>query len=352
MENNPLTPAGAAPAPPPDAVMMQFLFGKMITFALGGVARLEIADHLTGEPKTAEALAASTSTHAPSLFRVLRMLASVGVFEHHPGERFALTPVGQLLRADAPQSLRNMIIMMTDDWSMTAWQQMAHCIRTGGDGVTAAFGKGAFDLFREIPEQAETFHRAMTDFTGIVVQALLQVADFSRFRRLADVAGGHGVMLGAILGKFPQLEGVLFDLPEVVAGAPAKGYLKGVEERVTIEGGSFFERVPSGCDAYIMKHIVHDWDDGSCRRILSLMRDALSVTAPESGRVFLFELVVPESPGAAPAKMLDMEMLVVTKGGTERTAAEFTELFASAGLRLRSITPTPSPMSLIEAELI
>jgi hypothetical protein len=328
---------------------MQILFGKMVGFALGAVARLRVADQLAAGPMSASDAAVACGANADALYRVLRTLASVGVFSELPGKRFELTPVGQMLRSDTPGSMRNMVLMMNDVWNVHSYLKFTHCIQTGADGVHAAHGKGIFDLFRDIPEEAETFHRAMTDLSAIAARALLEVHDFSRFRRLADVGGGHGVLLGSILRKHGALEGILFDLPEVLAGAPGAGHLAGVEGRVTLVEGSFFEHIPGGCDAYIMKHIVHDWDDGSCRRILSLMREQLQAHAPRDGRVFLFEMVVPDGPEPAPAKFLDMEMLVVSPGGKERTVAEFEALFSAAGLRLVSVTPTPSPMSLIEA---
>ena len=333
-----------SPPPPPDAVVFQLLFGKVTCFALGAMARIGIADHMSETPQAVAQIALASGTHAPSLYRVLRMLASFGVFAEAPDRKFALTPVGQLLRTDARGSLRYMAIMNTDQWTVEGYRHMDHCIRTGGDGVTAAFGKHAFDLFRDIPDQAQNFHHAMTNFSALLVEAILPAVDFSGFRRMADVGGGHGVLLRSFLHRFPDLLGVLFDLPEVAAGAPPA-------DRLSIESGSFFEKVPAGCDAYIMKHIVHDWDDGSCRRILSLMRDELAKTAPEHGRVLLAEMVIDNNPEPSPAKLLDMEMLVCTVGGRERTEAEFAELFASAGLQLVSIKPTHSPVCLIEARL-
>jgi hypothetical protein len=338
-----MTPA-SAPSTPPDAVIFQLLFNKVAFFGLGSLARIGVADHMSDAPMPVEQIAAASGTHAPSLYRVLRMLAGFGVFTESPGKQFALTPVGSLLRSGVPGSMRDMAIMQVDNWSVESFKHMDHSIRTGGDGVTVAFGKSAFDLFRDIPEEAENFHRAMTNFTAILIEAVLPVADFSGFKRMADVGGGHGVMMREILKALPNLQGVVFDLPEVVSGAPAA-------ERLSLEGGSFFEKVPGGCDAYIMKSIVHDWDDESCRRILSLMRDELAKTAPENGRVFLVEMVVDDGPEPTPAKLLDMEMLVLTRGGKERTETEFAELFASAGLKLVSIKRTQSPICLIEAKL-
>jgi hypothetical protein len=344
-------PAAAPEALPADAVIMQLLFAKMTFFSFTAVARLGIADHLAETPRDIEDIARDTATHAPSLYRVLRLLVSVGVFTEGPPRHFALNPAAQLLQSSHPRSMRDMAIMFSDPWQLRSYAQMDECIRTGADGVTLEFGKHVFDLFQDIPDQAANFHRAMTSFSGAESAALLEVADFSRFRRLGDCGGGHGLLLSRILEKFTSLHGILFDLPEVVSGAPAAGHFCNSEDRVAFESGSFFERVPDGCDAYIMKHIVHDWDDESCRRILSLIRAQLVKTAPDAGRVFLCEMTVPEAPGPAPAKMLDIEMLVCARGGKERTAAEFAQLFESAGLQLVSVTPTPSPVCLIEASL-
>jgi hypothetical protein len=328
---------------------MQLLFQKMTFFSFAAIARLGIADHLSETPRDIEDIARDSATHAPSLYRVLRLLVSVGVFTEGPPRHFALNPAGELLQSGHPRSMRNMAIMFSDDWQLRSYAQMDESIRTGVDGVTLEFGKHVFDLFHDIPDQAANFHRAMTSFSGAAAAALLEVADFSRFRRLADCGGGHGMLLSRILEKFTGLHGVLFDLPEVVSGAPAAGHFRNSEGRVVFESGSFFERVPEGCDAYIMKHICHDWDDESCRRVLSLMREQLVKAAGDTGRIFLCEMVVPETPGPAPVKILDIEMLVLTRGGKERTAAEFAQLFESAGLKLVSITPTQSPVCLIEA---
>ncbi len=343
--------SGAAPAAmTPDATIFQILNGKMQLFALGGVARLGVADHVTDQPRPVEELAAACHAHAPSLYRAMRLLATAGVFAEHPGRRFAATPATPLLRSSGP-SLRDMVMMMTDPWSVQSYQQMTHCLETGGNGVSAAFGKQLFELLPDDPVQRAHFHGAMSGTGHVFGEAVLKVADFSRFRRMADVGGGHGLLLGLILNRFPNLEGVLFDLPAVVAGAPGSGYLDAVENRVTIEGGSFFETIPGGCDAYIVKFIVHDWDDDNARGILTRIREQLAKTAPQTGRVFLVEMVVPEDTTPHFSKYLDIEMLICANGGKERTASEFGELLAAAGLRLRSVTPTPSPMSLIEAEI-
>jgi hypothetical protein len=196
----------------------------------------------------------------------------------------------------------------------------------------------------ERPEQCETFQRAMTDSTSVAADAIVEAYDFSSIQSLADVGGGHGLLLAAILRANPKLQGVLFDRPEVVTHVP-KQQFTGCDGRITTEAGSFFERVPDGCDAYLLKHIIHDWSDEHCRTILSLMRDKL----PKHGRVLVCEMVVSDEPGPTPAKLLDIEMLVMTVGGKERTPEEFGELFAASHLRLNRIVPTGRPIAVIEA---
>lgn len=205
------------PPPQPQEILFQMLFGRTVSFAISAVARLGIADHMNGRPMTAQQIAAQAGVNEPALFRVMRTLSAVGVFASTP-DGFVLTPVGELLRSNAPGSLRNMATMLGDEWISAAYSRMDHCIRTGNDGVTAAFGKHAFDLFAERPSQGETFHRAMTDFTTVVAADAVEVYDFSRFRRMADAGGGHGILLGTILRKCPALRGVLFDLAPVVKG--------------------------------------------------------------------------------------------------------------------------------------
>lgn len=327
---------------PPDGHLMQLLMGKVTTYTLSAMARLGIADHMAAEPQPVGEIGAAAGVKPELLYRVLRLLASVGV-AHQDGEAFGLTPVGLLLRADAPHSMRDMAIMMGDKWTTDSYQLIYETLRTGTDGVTLAYGKHAFDLFKTDPEQGENFHGAMTSFTRILVEKLLEAYDFAGVGTLADVGGGHGILLGSVLRRYPEMRGVLFDLPEVLAGAGVE--LDGVGERVRKEAGSFFETVPDGCDAYIMKHIIHDWDDGSGRRILSLMREKMAA----NGRVLLFEMVVPPGNEPVPAKFLDIEMMANTKGGKERTEAEYGTLLESAGLRMTRVVRTKSPMCVVEA---
>ncbi len=329
---------------PPPMAFMQLLFGKQITYSLSGVARLGVADHMDGKGRAIEELASKVGAHAPSLYRVMRLLASLGVFRESPPRHFALTPVGELLKTGAPASLRSMAMMFGEEFSARAYAHITECLRTGGDGVTEAYGKDIWQVLAEHPAQCEVFQNAMTSSSSGSVPAIVEAYDFGGIERIADVGGGHGLLLAAILNSSPATQGVLFDRPEVVASVPERQFAA-VKGRITTEAGSFFERVPDGCDAYIMKHIIHDWDDQRCGIILGLMREKL----PKNGRVLVCEMVVSDDPGPTPAKLLDIEMLVMTVGGKERSAQEFADLFAASGLKLNRIVPTARPIAVIEA---
>jgi hypothetical protein len=241
-------------------------------------------------------------------------------------------------------------MFLTDPWHMRGYENIYHCLKTGENGVQKAYGRHGFDVIAEDPASLENFQAGMSNYTAMEGALLEPFLDFSAFQRIADVGGGHGSLLAQILRRNPTLNGVLFDLPEVVAHAPTPADL-GLTGRMAIESGSMFDRVPTGCDAYIMKHIIHDWDDERSHKILRLMCDQLAAEAPEAGRVFLAEMVVPHSPEPHPSKFLDIEMLVMTPGGKERTSAEFAVLFESAGLELVRIQTTPGPICLIEARV-
>ncbi|HEX2449477.1 MAG TPA: methyltransferase [Methyloceanibacter sp.] len=323
---------------------MQLLFGKQITYAVSGIARLGVADHMDGTPKPVKEIAAKTGAHAPTLYRVMRMLAGLGVFKEGPKRHFVLAPVGELLRTNALGSLRYMAMMLGEEFSTRAYEHVATCLRTGGNGVTEAYSKPIWDVLAERPEQRDTYQRAMSNVSAVSAHAIAAAYDFSSIERLADVGGGQGLLLATLLRRYPYLHGVLFDRPEVVAGVPADRF-ESYTGRVELEGGSFFDRVPDGCDAYVLKHIIHDWSDEHCGKILSRIREKL----PKDGRLLVCDLVVSDEPGPTPAKMLDFQMLIMTDGGQERTEEEFRDLLAASGLRLTRIVPTGRPISVIEA---
>lgn len=331
-------------SPDPRQILGQILSGKQLSYSLSAVAQLGVADHMNAKPMPVEEIAATVGAHAPSLYRVMRLLAGMGVFKEEQGGKFSLTPAGELLRSETPSSMRYTAMMFGDRWTTRAYEHFADSLRTGVDGVTQAYGQHVFDVLAEHPEELKTFQSAMTSSSTLAGNAVVSAYDFSDIERIADVGGGHGALLASILRHYPNMHGVLFDRAEIV-GAVTSEQFSGCEDRISFESGSFFERVPEGCDAYIMKHIIHDWSDEHCRTILSLMRENLV----SNGRLLLCEMVVTDEPEPSPAKILDIEMLLVTVGGKERTKDEFAELLASCGFRLSRIVQTERPICVIEA---
>jgi hypothetical protein len=236
--------------------------------------------------------------------------------------------------------MRDMAVMITSDSHWLPWGRMEATLRTGDSGPRHAFGTDLFTWFQhdDNREQWQIFNAAMTSFSGGVAHAVAGAYDFSRFRHIVDIGGGHGYFLRTLLAQAPDARGTLFDLPGVVAGAAAS-------DRVSVAGGDFFSAVPAGGDCYTLKHILHDWSDGQCRQILGLIAAAME----EGGRVLVCEMVMPETSAPHPAKFMDVNMLAMTEGGTERTEREFAALFESSGLRLAGVHPTQSPVCLVEA---
>ena len=345
VEQSSAVPNAETATAPPHAAIVRLLFGKHVAYSVSAMARLGLADYMGDLPVDVETLARQVGVQPGALYRVMRVLAGARVLEETSDRKFRLTSVGQTLRSDAPVCMRHTAIQMGDPWSTRPWEHFADTIRTGIDGVTQAFGKNAFELLAGEPEQADHFNRSMSGYSAAMIEAILAAYDFNSINRLADVGGGHGKLLSAVLDQNSTMTGVVYDLPEVVAGAPGQEHLRGCAYRISFEGGSFFERIPSGCDAYMMKFILHDWSDEHCKAILRCIREQL----PANGRVLVIEQIVNEAPGLSFAKLLDLEMLALTVGGRERTEAEFAELFACAGLKLARVYPTESPVCILEA---
>ena len=331
--------------PPPDAILMQMLFGAQMQRSICVAAKLGIADLLAARPQTADELAAKTGAHAPSLYRLLRTLASIGVFAETADRKFELTPVAALLRSDAPNSMRDFVILMGEDWIWQAWGELLHSIQTGGVAHEKVQGMSSFEFYERNEEAGKVFNRAMTNFTLAVIPAIVEAYDFSGVGKLVDIAGGHGLLLAGILKAHPQTQGILFDLPFVIEGAVGLLEKEGVRDRVELASGDFFQSVPAGGDAYMMKHIIHDWDDESSIKILRSIHSAMN----ENGKVLIIEMVVPEGNEPHPAKALDILMLVI-EGGKERTKDEYRKLLEASGFKLTRVIPTKSPYSVIEGE--
>jgi hypothetical protein len=337
---------------PPEAAATQLLFqigsGYMASAALQVVVRLDIASRLASGPKPVSALASEAGVNEDALYRVMRALASLGVFEETTPRTFALTLAGRLLQK-GPGSFYDMALWITSPFHFRVYSEMLHSVKTGQPAGEKVAGMPVFEYFAkpENKELSEIFNNAMTGFSANVAPAAIEAYDFSGIDTLVDIAGGHGKVLTSILQKYPKMRGVLFDLPHVIAGAGPVLDASGVKDRVKTQSGDFFKEVPAG-DAYVMKHIIHDWDDDRAAAILRTIGRALQ--GKPQGKVILIEAVL--QPGNQPdlGKMIDLEMLMMP-GGKERTEAEFAALFKSAGFTLTRVVPTKSPLLVVEARL-
>jgi hypothetical protein len=310
-------------------------------------AALGIADLLVDGPRPVSELAAATRTDPAALYRLLRGLASVGVFQEvgdgGPDGSFALTPPAEYLRSDTPGSVRNWAVLMGRPYYQETWAHLETSIRSGGPAFREVHGVTPWEYRVSRPDESAIFDAAMTGLSSAATGAITWAYDFSGIETLVDVGGGHGEVLAAILTANPGLRGTLFDQPHVVAGAPALLERAGVSDRCEVVGGSFFESVPAGAGAYLLKSIVHDWADEPAIRILRTCRAAMLPTS----RLLLVEMMVAPPNEPDRAKLGDLNMLVM-HGGRERTADEFRELLAEAGLRMTRIVTTTSPSSIVE----
>jgi hypothetical protein len=329
---------------PPSAAMLRLIAGFWVSRAVASAAGLGIADLLREGPKSSGELAAATGTHAPSLYRLLRALASVGVFAEEGDGRFALTPLGATLQSGVPGSLRTFAMLQQDEEHLCAWGDLSYSLRTGAIAFDHCFGLDLWRYRARHPEGSGFFDQAMAEFTGVVDAGILAAYDFTPLRTVVDVGGGNGALLVSLLLAHPQMRGVLFDQSHVAAAARRRFEAAGLSGRCEVVAGDFFTSLPEGGDAYLLKWIIHDWDDQRAVAILGNCRRALV----GSSRLLLIEAVIP--PGNAPAfhKFMDLNMMVMT-GGRERTAAEYRTLLETAGFRLARIVPTATEMNVIEA---
>lgn len=331
---------------PPEVTVIERSVGLIDTKALGVVAELGVPDRLADGPRTAEELADACGADADALGRLLRYLVGRGVFRRARDGRFRNNRASDLLREERAGSLRAWARTASSEWHVAMWKNLDHAVRTGHSGAEAAFGHSFWEHLTEVdPAAGALFDEGMASTSSIQMDLVAKKYDFSGSKRVCDVGGGTGTLLAGILTSHPGVRGVLFDLPSVIPKAAPVLAAAGVSDRVDIVGGDFFESVPEGCDRYVLEAIVHDWDDESCVRILSNCRAAL----PPEGRILVLEGIMPEHDGDHFLKAVDLEMLVVTGAGRERTRAEFDSLFARAGLRVRKVVPI-AVSSLFELE--
>lgn len=324
--------------------LVELLSSAWMAQAASVAARLGVADLLRDGPRGLEELAAAAGAHAPSLRRVLRALASIGIFAEDERGRFSMTEAAGPLRSDAPDTLRAFAVMQGEQWVWRSLGEMLHSARTGGPGFDKVYGMPVFDYYAAHPEAARVTAESHASRGAAENAAILAAWDFSAARTVVDLGGGQGSLLTAILRAHPAARGVLFDLPHMVAMARSLLETAGLAGRCEAVAGDFFAAVPPGGDLYLMKKVVHDWDDAATLAILRSCRAAI----PAEGRLMLAEWVIP--PGNTPhfSKRLDLLMLVYT-GGRERTEAEHAGLLAQAGFSMGRVIPTATALSLIEA---
>jgi O-methyltransferase domain len=324
---------------------MRMADGLIIHQSLYAAAKLGVADLLADGPQTTAQLAGQLNVQESPLYRTLRLLASQGVFEETAPRTFAQTALSRFLCTGVPGSVRSIFIFRGSEFFFAPYGEILHSIETGQPAREKIYGVNAFDYLREHPDTARVFDDAMTNMSMLIGPAVAAAYDFGAWGSLMDVGGGNGILLSKILRAHSKLRGVLADLPHVLERARERGYLGGdLGERSVLEPCDFFEQVPSGCRAYVMKSVIHDWDDERAHKILVNCRRAV----PKDGAVLLVELVLAEGNLPSLGKTIDVAMMVLT-GGKERTEQEYRDLLSAAGFRLNQVVPTSADYNVIEA---
>jgi hypothetical protein len=322
--------------------LTRILISAALSRAVCSIAELGVADHIqTGQPQAVEHLAAATKTHEPSLYRILRFMASHGVFQESGNRQFDHTPLSAALRSDAPGSYRAAAQMFHHLFA--AWDGLDHSIQTGEPGFNKVYGAPVFDYIPTHPELGPIFDAGMTSLNFYETPAMLDACDFTGISVLADIGGGNGSLISAVLARYPNMKGILFDLGHVVGRAKENLNAAGLAGRCAVIEGNFFQGMPVGADAYLFRHIIHDWTDEQCIQILGHCRKVI----PANGRLLIADCVVPAGNAPSLSKEFDITMLTYPGGG-ERAEPQFRSLLKASGFELKSITATTSIISLIE----
>lgn len=307
-------------------------------------AELDLAGIIKDKPMTISELAKMTRTDEEHLFRIMRALTSNGIFRLRNDGKYSNSPMSKAL-VDGKGSLRYTIMQHLGSFNWSAFNELGYSVRTGEEAVQKVYGKRIYDYLAENREESEIFDRSMSNLTELAIDPILNAYDFSKCRTIADIGGGEGLLLSAILFKNPGTSGILFDLQEGLARAQTITQKYGVTERIKIIPGSFFETAPVGAEIYLLKNILHNWSDEDCIRILKNIRNVL----PDNGKIVILEMVIEEDNKPSFGKLIDIQMMVFMQKGKERTRREYKELLIKSGFRLDKIIPTITPLSLIEA---
>jgi len=328
-----------------EAQLMSLLMGNYTLQMLATAVRMGIFDRLSDHPVAADDLAHQAGTRADPTYRLMRALTVLGALVELPERRFTLGAMGRLLRKDAPCSFAPLTLNNAAPWGAEVSWTLLHSMKTGESGFQQRFGKSLFEWLSEHPEDERLFSEGMSTFSGIEIGGILASYDFSPHSSVVDVGGAHGKLLEALLEAQPQLTGTLFDLPSVIERAATLGLADRVARRCTLVGGSFFESVPAGADLYLLKHVLHDWDD---ERALLILRN-IELAMPRGARLLIAEQGIAPPGVPNPGKLLDVVMLSLLEGGRERTADEFAALLSQVGLEFERAIPTPAPITLFVA---
>ncbi len=331
---------------PAPAAMMEMIVAGWLSQAITTAAELGVADALASGPLTIDELASQVGADSDALSRLLRALIGRGVFHRRGDARYELNSLARSLCSDADVSMKAAAEFYGSREQRDRWTMLAESIRTGRSVVPALHGKESFDYFAEDPAHADLFNRTMSSISALTDASVVAAYDFSSYSTIVDVGGGHGLLLANILASTPGVRGVLYDLPAVVATVSKILSYPRVGDRVRIETGSFFDRVPRGGDVYVLKNIMHDWPDDRAVQILRNVRAA----AGRHATVLLVELVIPGHDRDFPGKWADLEMLL-NLAARERTVAEYRKLLGRAGFEMTRLVPTASPLSLVEARV-
>ncbi|MDB5365614.1 MAG: methylase involved in ubiquinone/menaquinone biosynthesis [Rhodospirillales bacterium] len=332
------------PMPPPTPFAFEAADGFWYARALWVAARLRLADAVGSEPTPLSAIALATGTQPDAVRRLLRALAAREIFAEAERDCFVHTPCSEQLRSDHPNSQRAFVESVIGNEHYEAWGEIETTLRTGRTAYEVRFGMPAFTHFSREPDKARLFGEAMTSTNRVVEGAVLAAHGFAPFRLAVDIGGGHGGLLRALLAHHTAAKGMVYDLPDVAAECMSRIEMDGLGDRLSAAGGDFFREVPVGADLYLLKFILHDWDDARSAVLLANIRRAIAA----DGRVVIVEMLLPPTPVPHPGWMMDLNMLAMT-GGRERTEAEYRHLLAAAGLHLESVTPTASPVAVLQA---
>jgi hypothetical protein len=316
------------------------ILGFRNTQLIAIAAKLDLANHLRHGWKSAEELAANVKADPAALYRLIRALTSIGIFQETPDRKFSNTKSSELLLDDAEGSLRNIAILYGEPWLWHAYGNMLHSVKSGEQAFKDVHGEGMYDYFQSHKEASSVFNAAMSAFSEIEADAIIKAYDFSAKKIVVDIGGGEGYLVEALIKSYPNLSGIVFDLtiPQQVGNG------KDIRNRITHMAGDFFVKVPDGGDVYIMKSVLHNWDDDSCRAILKNCGMAMA----EGSHLLVIERVIDETPGGSDAKLFDINMLVMV-GGKERTSSEYADLFEESGFTLTRTIATASPLTILEA---